>query len=244
MIRATSITFSYDRCRPVLLDLSFEVPSSSTCVIIGPSGCGKTTLLYLLAGILVPQNGEITINGTSVCDTQVSYGLILQDYGLFPWLTIYNNIALGLKIKKQAVINRQQIINQLVEELQLHDFLHAYPAQCSGGQKQRAALARSLALKPDYLLLDEPFSSLDALTREKLQDLLLTLWHRHQTTLIIVTHNIEEAVYLGQQIIVLPTKQYQEASIITNPHWGYKANRGQFQYLASCNHLRHLLGAN
>ena len=182
---------------------NLSINKGESVVLIGPSGCGKSTLLYLLAGLLKPSAGQVIVQGQKIDKPRQSTGFILQDYGLFPWLNVVDNIGLGLKIRGIHKKDRESVINKILEEMGLTSFARHYPGQLSGGQRQRVALARVLTLKPDLLLMDEPLSSLDALTRERLQNLLLEIQQREQLTTVLVTHDIEEAIFLGSRIIVL-----------------------------------------
>lgn len=183
-------------------------------MLIGPSGCGKSTLLYLLSGLLKPTAGKVIIDGKEIDKPRQLTGFILQDYGLFPWLNVKDNIGLGMKIRRISKKKQNERIHQVLEEMGLSSYKEHYPSQLSGGQRQRVALARVLALQPDLLLMDEPLSSLDALTRERIQNLLLEIRKKEKLTTVLVTHNIEEAIFLGSRIIVLadhlPTKVISE----------------------------------
>lgn len=175
------------------------MPTGSTLAVVGPSGCGKTTLLSMIAGLLRPTSGQLAVAGVPAEPRRPGTALIMQDYGLLPWKSVRQNAALGLQIRGLPVDRADQALT----EVGLAELASRWPHQLSGGQRQRVAIARSLALEPDLLLMDEPFSALDALSREEMQDLLLRIWQRRRTTMVIVTHSIAEAVYLGQQILVL-----------------------------------------
>jgi len=219
----------------VLQDISFQLGPSSSCAIIGPSGCGKTSLLFLLAGLRQPDSGEISISGSPRTAT------ILQNYGLFPWKTVSQNIGLGLvlkSMKKQLVRKRTE---QLLNEMGLSGFGDHYPVQLSGGMQQRVALARALAVDPEILFMDEPLSSLDALTRERLQNLIAEIWQSKKITTVLVTHSIEEAVFLGQHIIVLSKRPGTVLQIVRNPEAGSLDYRQKNSFLNRCNELRTLL---
>lgn len=192
---------------------------------MGPSGCGKTTLLNLMAGLLLPTAGSLMVGGRPVAPRRPGTALILQDYGLLPWKSVRANAALGLQIRGLPLDKADQGL----EEVGLADLGHRWPNQLSGGQRQRVAIARSLALEPDLLLMDEPFSALDALTREEMQDLLRSIWRRRQTTLVLVTHSIAEAVYLGEQILVLSPRPGRVAGHIRNPYSGDRRSSGFHQ---------------
>lgn len=190
----------------VLDNVTFSLAAGDTLAIIGPSGCGKTTLLYILAGLMHPSSGDVKINASDSTETTDKIAFILQDFGLFPWKTVKQNISLGLKIRNIPKDDRQQIALKLMEELDLEPLSSRYPFQLSGGQQQRIAIARALATDPEVLLMDEPFSSLDAITRERLQSILLDTWRRRKLTYVIVTHSVEEAVFLGKYILVLTNR--------------------------------------
>lgn len=204
----------------------------------------------LLAGLKLPHGGEIRIHGERVVRPRPRTGLILQDYGLLPWATVRENVMLGLKIRafygadgihapKQPV--SFQSVDFWLERLGLTAVAGQYPAQLSGGQRQRTAIARTLLLQPDLLLMDEPFSSLDAPTRESLQALTLELAAEHGLTLVLVTHSIEEAALLGRKILVLENPPNHRARILENPAAGQPAYRESADYAALCRELRGLL---
>ena len=198
----------------VLEDLSFEMAERQTLAIIGPSGCGKTTLLYILAGLSQASAGEVTFrNGGKTAS-------ILQDFGLFPWKTAAQNIGLGLQVRGVDDARRRQATRALMEELDLKGLADRYPVQLSGGQQQRVAIARALATEPDLILMDEPFSSLDALTREHLQNTMVAMWRRKRLGYVIVTHSVEEAVFLGRQVLVLTNRPTRVKALIDNPRFG------------------------
>ncbi len=198
MIEARSVGYAYKET-VALRDVSFRLPVGQTLAVVGPSGCGKTTLLSLMAGLAPVNEGELLVAGSPVQPRRPGTALILQDYGLLPWKTVRENVALGLRIRSMDPAPADLAL----KEVGIAELASRWPHQLSGGQRQRVAIARSLALGPDLLLMDEPFSALDALTREEMQDLLLSIWRKRRTSLVLVTHSITEAVYLGQQIIVL-----------------------------------------
>jgi NitT/TauT family transport system ATP-binding protein len=198
----------------VLEDLSFDMAARQPLAVIGPSGCGKTTLLYILAGLGEASNGRVVIHGRG------KTAFILQDFGLFPWKTVAQNIGLGLQLQGAGSDQRRRTAEALLEELGLQGLANRYPVQLSGGQKQRVAIARALATDPDLILMDEPFSSLDALTREHLQNIMVDMWRRKGLGYIIVTHSVEEAVYLGRQVAVLTDRPTRIKALIDNPSFG------------------------
>lgn len=222
--------------------ISLEIVPGESLVFIGPSGCGKTTIIYLMAGLLAPTAGIIEVGGHRVTGPDPRMALILQDYGLLPWKTVWRNAALGLAVRGTGRREQRQAVQPLLAELGLAGLEDRYPAQLSGGQKQRVALARALALRPAYLLMDEPLSALDALTREHLQDLLLEVWRQRQVTMVMVTHSIEEAVYLGQRLAVLSPRPARVKAVVENPGAGSPGYRAAAEFHRQCNRLRDLVG--
>lgn len=223
----------------VLNEISFVVPTNSTCVIIGPSGCGKTTILHALAGFIKPISGELKINDILVTDFPAHTGIILQEYALLPWCTVFDNVALGLKIAHHSPSSIKEKTTHLLKELGILNLSQFYPSQISGGQKQRVAIARSLNLDPEILLLDEATSALDAMTKEQLQDMILSIHQTKKTTLLQVTHSIEEAVFLGEQIIVMNQGGIHE--IIQNPFVGIENSRKELTFYDMCLRVRESL---
>ena len=239
MIRVDSVHLSFDRdglVEKVLEDISFHVAAQSSCAVIGPSGCGKTSLLFLLAGLLRQDAGEIRITGTPRC------GTILQNYGLFPWKTVAQNIGLGLVLQKEKKTAIARRIDSLLDDMGLTGFGDHYPIELSGGMQQRVALARALAIEPKILLMDEPLSSLDALTRERLQNLILDIQQDKKITMVLVTHSIEEAVFLGRKIIVLSKRPAKVLHIVDNPEVGSSRYRQSESFFHLCTEVRTILG--
>lgn len=247
MLTLSKVSLTYKNGKnavPALDDINLNIIKGKSYAVIGPSGCGKTSLLYLMAGLIQPTAGEIRLAGKELGKPQQKTALILQEYGLLPWKTVWENAALGLKFRKTGKDDIQKILYPIFEELELTECLKRYPSQLSGGQKQRVALARALALRPELLLMDEPLSALDALTRENLQELILKLWVRHQITLILVTHSIEEAVYLGQEIIILSSRPGKIRAVVTNPGMGSKGYRHNQLFHQKCSEIRSILEEN
>lgn len=241
MVKIERLCFSYHRESPIFLDFNWSIAQGERWSVIGPSGCGKTTLLYLLAGLCLPTSGKINIDGRPLLKPRISTGLILQDYGLLPWATTFDNISLGLRIRRLDRRKVTQTTREWLSKLGIDAVANHYPGELSGGQRQRVAIARTLALEPDLLLMDEPFASLDALTREDLQNLTMTLWERVTSTIILVTHNIEEAVLLGKRIMVLTHPPNTEPIIIENPGSGYSEYRKMPDFTERCQQLRELV---
>ena len=257
MIAVEDLTFAYPDQPPIFEGFQWSVQRDEAWAVIGPSGCGKSTLLYLLAGLRQPSRGVVQVNGQALLRPRPQTGLILQDYGLLPWATVAENAALGLRVRRfygpdgrhapsgdriePAEINRR--VTHWLERLGIAQLRDQYPAQISGGQRQRTAIARTLAMSPDLLLMDEPFSSLDALTREDLERLTVELRQETGVTTVVVTHNIEEAVYLGQRLLVLRHPPHREAVIIENPAAGQPGYRHHATFQEHWNLVRDLLRA-
>lgn len=219
-----------------LKNIDLDVARNKTCAIIGPSGCGKTTLLYTMAGLISPTFGKVRINGEEIQSIRKGTGVILQNGGLLPWKTAWDNVALGLKARGQDKSVIHQSVESILEELGILEFKDKFPAQLSGGQKQRFAIARTLVLKPDLLLMDEASSSLDAINREHIQNLILRLYIKNPTTMVMVTHSIEEAVFLGQTIVVM--ERAAIGHVIENPYFGDMEIRSKPDYYNICLEVR------
>lgn len=186
-----------------LQDINLEIPQGQFVCLLGPSGCGKSTLLNAVAGFAPPTSGAITADGRQVTAPGPERGMVFQEYALFPWMTVEDNVAFGLQIKGQPKAQIAATVDQLLAMLSLQDFRKRYPKDLSGGMRQRVAIARVLALDSPIMLMDEPFGALDALTRRNLQDELLRIWAELKKTIIFVTHSIEEAIYLADRIVVM-----------------------------------------
>jgi NitT/TauT family transport system ATP-binding protein len=183
--------------------IDLEIRRGEFVCLLGPSGCGKSTLLNAVAGFSLPTSGVITVDGTVITEPGPDRGMVFQEYALFPWMTVEQNIAFGLQIKKAAKADIQAMVDSLLVLLNLQDFRNRYPKDLSGGMRQRVAIARVLAIDSPILLMDEPFGALDALTRRNLQDELLRLWTELKKTVLFVTHSIEEALYLADRTVVM-----------------------------------------
>lgn len=192
-----------DREVVALKNIQLDIPEGQFVCLLGPSGCGKSTLLNAVAGFSLPSSGTITTDGKLVSGPGPDRGMVFQEYALFPWMTVEQNIAFGLEIKGLGKAEIQKKVTDLLTMLGLSDFKSRFPKDLSGGMRQRVAIARVLALDSPIMLMDEPFGALDALTRRNLQDELLRIWSELKKTIIFVTHSIEEAIYLADRIIVM-----------------------------------------
>ena len=197
-------TFSSDgRDVVALQNINLQVNRGEFICLLGPSGCGKSTLLNAVAGFSLPSTGTIRVDDKQVLSPGPDRGMVFQEYALFPWMTVAENIAFGLEIKKQSRAQIKQTVSSLLEMLNLQDFRDRYPKDLSGGMRQRVAIARVLALDSPIMLMDEPFGALDSLTRRNLQDELLRIWLELKKTILFVTHSIEESIYLADRIVVM-----------------------------------------
>jgi NitT/TauT family transport system ATP-binding protein len=253
IVKLNDISFIYPSGAAIFRDFSWRVERGETWAIIGPSGCGKSTLLYLIAGLRRPIGGQVLVDNQIISRPRPKTGLILQDYGLLPWATVRDNAALGLDIRRfygpdgkhsptdESLTDKAARVDYWLERLGIDHVAQQYPSQISGGQRQRTAIARTLALNPDLLLMDEPFGALDALTREDLQRLTLELGAERHLTTVIVTHNIDEAVFMGQRILVMTQPPITEALVVNNPQAGTPGYRRQESFFQQCNRLREML---
>jgi len=254
MIRLEELSFHYPS-KPLIFErFSLEIGGGEAWAVLGPSGCGKSTLLYLAAGLRAPTAGRVWVNGAILERPRPSTGLILQDFGLLPWATVEENVRLGFKIRDfygpdgkhapettpPAVMDER--VRFWIERLGLEPVRGQYPGQLSGGQRQRTAIARTLVLNPDLLLMDEPFASLDAPTRENLQKIVLQLRQESSLTSVIVTHSIEEAAVLGQKILILRNRTNRSAEVVDNPEAGGQGYADSEGYRRICSQLREILG--
>jgi NitT/TauT family transport system ATP-binding protein len=186
-----------------LEEVSLEIPDASFACVVGASGCGKSTLLNIMAGLVAPTRGTVTVDGRPVEGPGAERGMVFQSYTLFPWLRVRENVEFGPELQGVPKPGRREISSRLLEEMKLSEFARAYPRELSGGMKQRVAIARALANNPEVLLMDEPFGALDALTRSSQQRFLTEIWEQHRRTIAFVTHDIEEAIFLGDKVFVM-----------------------------------------
>lgn len=200
-----------------LAPVDLTVGEGDFVAILGPSGCGKSTLLRIVAGLDRPTTGTVTLDGKPVTGPGADRGMVFQSYTLFPWLTVVENIEFGPRERGVAAAERRAIAEKLMAQVGLTQFANHYPKQLSGGMQQRAALARALANDPKVLLLDEPFGALDHQTRSLMQELLLSIWETHRKTVLFVTHDIEEAVFMANRVLVMSARPGRFKSEVTIP---------------------------
>ena len=243
MIDVDAVTIDYGQGEQTVRaveNVSFRLDKGKSLALIGPSGCGKTSLLFALSGLLHPRSGKITLDGEEVTSPRRDVALILQNAGLLPWKTVWQNANLSLLLNGEFP---QQNAAEVLAHLGLDNVMTRFPAELSEGMKRRVGIARALSTSPSVLLMDEPLASLDTLTREKIQDLFLNLWHEHGFSLILVTHNIEEAAFLGQRIIVFTDRPARISTIVDNPQMGSLDYRESSPYQAVMSQLREALEA-
>lgn len=256
MIDIADLTFGYGDDPPVFEKFNWQVDRGEAWSIIGPSGCGKTTLLYLLAGLYYPLSGTIHIDGSAITQPRPRSGLVLQDHGLLPWATVRRNTRLGLTIREfygsdgrhapadeeLDTIEIDRRVSDCLKKLGIQHLENHYPLQLSRGQRQRTAIARTLVTQPDLLMLDEPFSALDAPTRDDLQRFVFDIHEDAALTYIIVTHDIETAVGMGKKILVLNKGVNRNPQIIANESAGTVDYRFHMDFRGKCDELHKLLG--
>ncbi|MGL3108097.1 MULTISPECIES: ABC transporter ATP-binding protein [unclassified Bradyrhizobium] len=203
----------------VVEDVSYDINDGDFIAVIGPSGCGKTTMMSMLAGFQKPTTGKVLFDGRPVAGPGPERGVIFQEYGVFPWLTVKQNIAFGLTLNANhvATAERDAICDHYLALMGLSDFANSYPKHLSGGMRQRLAIARAYAVKPQFLLMDEPFGALDAQTRSNMQNLLLKVLETEGKTVMLITHSVEEAIYLASRIVVVTARPARIREIIDVP---------------------------
>lgn len=219
-LEACEVSYSYhsmDGETPALSDISFSVHAGEFLAVVGPSGCGKSTLLSLFCGLIKPEKGQILIDGEPLNEATSNIGYMLQKDHLFEWRTIYRNAALGLEIQNKMDKDSEHMLHEMLNTYGLGGFENARPSELSGGMRQRAALIRTLALKPDLLLLDEPFSALDYQTRLAVSDDISCIIRKSGKTAILITHDLAEAVSIADRIVVLSSRPGRVKSIIETP---------------------------
>ena len=229
----------------VVDDVTYDIDEGDFVAVIGPSGCGKTTMMSMLAGFVKPTAGAVLFDGRPVAKPGPERGVIFQDYGVFPWLTVKQNIAFGLTLRanKQPSAEREQICAHYLNLMGLADFANAFPKHLSGGMRQRLAIARAYAVKPEFLLMDEPFGALDAQTRSNMQNLLLDVLSAEGKTVMLITHSVEEAIYLASKIIIVTARPSRVKEIVEIP-FAYPRDESiqeRKEFLELRAHIRHLV---
>lgn len=245
MLEIKNLTVSYNSEKKIvnaLGPISMEIASGDIYAVIGPSGCGKSTLLHVLSGIIKDYKGLVLLNAEGINPKKHHIGFIPQNFGLLPWKNVQKNCLLSLKIKGttvDSVINER--IQYILNKLNIQSLMNRYPNELSGGQKQRVAIARAFIMNPDLLLMDEPFSALDALTREEAQELFIGIWNQYKTTTVFVTHSIEEAIYMGKKIVIMSHCPGTIVEIIDNPLFNTENLRQNEAYLKLSAYLRGII---
>lgn len=243
MLEIKKLHVSHNKQR-VLEDINLTVGTKEIIALIGPSGTGKSTLLNSITALHAFDTGEITLNKRAISQKEMNLSWIPQNYGLLPWLSVEDNILLGLKIKKVKETDEiKKKIVSIISELNISTLLKQFPNQLSGGQQQRVSIARGLVLKSDLYLLDEPFSALDAITREKMQSLFLEEWEKQPAPTILITHDVEEAVFLGQRIVLLSGSPGKIVEIIDNSSFSIPraSKRLNDEFYQVAKHVREVL---
>lgn len=220
----------------VLKDISFSLKKGETLTIVGPSGCGKSTLLNVLSGIIKKYEGKIMMGSKELRKADLTYGYVPQNFGLLAWKKVKDNIMLPATINKNIKIDKDEV-NDILTKLELTDLLNRYPSQLSGGQRQRIALARVFISHPDILLLDEPFSALDTLTADTSRELFLDLWRKYRPTTIFTTHNLSEAVKLGEHILLMDKQPATVLRLVHNPIFESDEDQNEAAFAAFKNQL-------
>ncbi len=240
-IKDLSVKYQGKKTETLALNkLTINIETGQIYTFIGPSGCGKSTFLYVLSGILQKYEGTVTIDEQAIDPVAQRIGLILQNYGLLPWKNVYQNCMLGRKIKDNRY-KMDDYSKYILQQLGIENLLNRYPKELSGGQQQRVAIARAFILKPDLLLMDEPFSALDAITREEMQELFLNIWKQNTVTTIFITHSVDEALYLGSKVVVFSPSPGRILEILDNPCFQMDNLRSRDEYYYMSVKLRDVL---
>ncbi|MET1019411.1 MAG: ABC transporter ATP-binding protein [Microterricola sp.] len=220
MISVRGVSKHYETSRGIVKSLDnvdLDVAQGEFITLVGPSGCGKSTMLNLMAGLLAPTSGSVLVNDREVTGPGPDRGVIFQQYALFPWLTAQQTVEFGLQLQKIKKKEREEIAQHYLELVGLGDFAKALPKELSGGMKQRCAIARAYAVNPSILLMDEPFGALDALTRVNMQENLLETWQKERRTAVFITHDVDEAVFLANRVVVMSPRPGRISEIVDVP---------------------------
>jgi NitT/TauT family transport system ATP-binding protein len=241
MIAVRHVTVDYGRGTKIVRaveDVSLDIGRGESVALIGPSGCGKTSLLFAMGGLHRAASGTIEIGDVPVQGPRKEIALILQNAGLLPWKTVLQNANLSLLLNREYP---RKTADAVLEDLGLGGVKNRFPAELSEGMKRRVGVARALSTSPSVMLMDEPLASLDTLTKERIQDLFLELWKQHQFSLVLVTHDIEEATFLGQRVVVLTERPARIKAIVENPNMGDVGYRGTEAFMSVTRRLREAL---
>jgi ABC-type nitrate/sulfonate/bicarbonate transport system ATPase subunit len=245
MLEISELCVSYkskNKLIKALGPINMNIEIGEIYALIGPSGCGKSTLLHVLSGIIKDYQGQILMNGENLNPKLQSIGFIPQNFGLLPWQNVQKNCVLALKIKGKTIDSAlQERIYYIMHKLDIYPLKHRYPSELSGGQKQRVAIARAFIMNPDLLLMDEPFSSLDALTREEAQELFIGIWNQYKSTTVFVTHSIEEAIYMGKKIVIMSQGPGAIVKIIDNPLFNTENLRENQEFYKLSSYIRSII---
>jgi NitT/TauT family transport system ATP-binding protein len=236
-IRVSKEYISYQGVLTAVEDVSFDVAEGEFLCLVGPSGCGKSTLLRLLAGLLQPDRGQVCLHGQSLMGPCREVGVVFQKASLMPWRTVFDNVLLPLQIQRISQAEARRRVMDVLRLVDLTEFADSYPRELSGGMEQRVAIARALAFEPEILLLDEPFGALDALTRERLNVGLLQIWEASRKTVVMVTHDIREAVFLADRVLVISQRPGRVAAVV--PVDLPRPRSPSVFYSETCNALSH-----
>ncbi len=243
-LNMSHVTQCYSGTRGEILaleDFNMSVQTGEAIAILGPSGCGKSTCLLAAAGLRAVTEGTVKIDGVSIDSPRLETALILQDFGLMPWKTVEQNAGLALQVRRMPKAERTKRVRRALEQVGLSEFAHVYPSELSGGMRQRLAMARALTCDIDLLLMDEPLSALDALLREDMQNMLKTCWMQQRYAQVLVTHSIEEAVYLGQRVYVMSPRPGRVVYVLENPEMTQDGWRDNPLFFKRCRLLRDML---
>ena len=222
--------------------INMNIVAGEIYALIGPSGCGKSTLLHALSGVIQNYQGQIVMNGEKLNPKLHNIGFIPQNFGLLPWDNVQKNCALALKIKKRTIDDSlQQRIDYIMHKLDIHLLKDRYPSELSGGQRQRVAIARAFIMNPDLMLMDEPFSALDAFTREEAQELFIDIWNEYKVTTVFVTHSIEEAIYMGKKIVIMSQNPGVIVKIIDNSLFNTENLRENEEFFKLSSYIRSII---
>ena len=244
-VRFQNVSKSYESVE-VVRDVSFDICEGDFVSLVGPSGCGKTTMMNMLAGFVEPSGGEVLLEGRPISSPGPDRGVIFQEYGVFPWLTVEKNIRFGLDLSIRRSIpkdKKREIVERYMSLMMLSDFRTAWPKNLSGGMRQRLALARAYAANPHFLLMDEPFGALDAQTRSDMHELLLGIMQAERKTALLITHSVEEAIYLSNRVLVISARPSRIVEEIAIP-FGFPRNKNLLdstKFIELRRHLRDLV---